>query len=242
MSRFLHHEPCPECNSRNNVAVYDDGHKWCFGCGWHEQGTISLNRVFNSFKPDNSSPSTYPIDAQELMPVKPLKWLLKNHLTNEMIQKYVIQWSPQREMLVWLVYNPYGEMLAWQGRCFSPEAKTKYFIAGDIHKDVCILGKGNSGTLVLVEDYISAIRVSDHYPCMPLFGSNCSTNVLESISRSFNKVVVWLDSDKLDNARKIAQKASMVGLDARVCYTPKDPKEYPSETIKNYLEVFNEAL
>lgn len=32
-SRFLHHEPCEACGSRNNKAVYDDGHKWCFGCG-----------------------------------------------------------------------------------------------------------------------------------------------------------------------------------------------------------------
>jgi twinkle protein len=36
-SKFLRHEPCPECNSKDNLARYDDGHATCFGCGYQEQ-------------------------------------------------------------------------------------------------------------------------------------------------------------------------------------------------------------
>ena len=36
-SKYKSKEPCPECNSKDNVAVYDDGHKHCFGCGWQYQ-------------------------------------------------------------------------------------------------------------------------------------------------------------------------------------------------------------
>ena len=32
-SEFLNHAPCSECNSKDNVAVYSDGHGHCFGCG-----------------------------------------------------------------------------------------------------------------------------------------------------------------------------------------------------------------
>ncbi len=32
---LLCHAPCPECGSKDNVAVYDDGHGHCFGCGAH---------------------------------------------------------------------------------------------------------------------------------------------------------------------------------------------------------------
>lgn len=35
-SRFLHHEPCPQCGSKDNLARYDDGHAWCFGCNYRE--------------------------------------------------------------------------------------------------------------------------------------------------------------------------------------------------------------
>ena len=36
-SKYKSKEPCPECGSKDNVAVYDDGHKHCFGCGWQFQ-------------------------------------------------------------------------------------------------------------------------------------------------------------------------------------------------------------
>ncbi len=35
---FLHHEPCPECGSDDNMARYDDGHGYCFGCEHYEKG------------------------------------------------------------------------------------------------------------------------------------------------------------------------------------------------------------
>jgi twinkle protein len=31
-SNFLYHAPCEQCGSKDNVAVYDDGHSYCFGC------------------------------------------------------------------------------------------------------------------------------------------------------------------------------------------------------------------
>ena len=36
-SKFLKHEPCPECGSKDNFARYDDGHGHCFGCGHNDQ-------------------------------------------------------------------------------------------------------------------------------------------------------------------------------------------------------------
>tara|TARA_Y100000593_G_scaffold35851_1_gene69984 strand:+ start:1787 stop:3403 length:1617 start_codon:yes stop_codon:yes gene_type:complete len=37
-STFLQHEPCPSCGSKDNLARYDDGHGFCFGCEYHEKG------------------------------------------------------------------------------------------------------------------------------------------------------------------------------------------------------------
>jgi len=36
-SEFVQHEPCPECGSRDNLARYDDGHAYCFGCNYIEK-------------------------------------------------------------------------------------------------------------------------------------------------------------------------------------------------------------
>jgi twinkle protein len=36
-SKFLRHEACENCGSRNNKGIYSDGHTYCFGCG-HRTG------------------------------------------------------------------------------------------------------------------------------------------------------------------------------------------------------------
>ena len=35
-AKFLRHEPCPSCGSKDNLARYDDNHAYCFGCNHYE--------------------------------------------------------------------------------------------------------------------------------------------------------------------------------------------------------------
>ena len=44
-STFLNHEPCPKCGSRDNLARFDDGHGYCFGCQYYEQSSIAKQGV-----------------------------------------------------------------------------------------------------------------------------------------------------------------------------------------------------
>ena len=40
-SEFVAHVPCDECGSKDNAAMYDDGHSFCFGCGhWEADGEV----------------------------------------------------------------------------------------------------------------------------------------------------------------------------------------------------------
>ena len=36
MANFVKHEPCPSCNSKDNLARYDDDSAYCFGCEYYE--------------------------------------------------------------------------------------------------------------------------------------------------------------------------------------------------------------
>ena len=36
-TEFIHHEPCPNCGSKDNLARYSDGHGYCFGCEYLER-------------------------------------------------------------------------------------------------------------------------------------------------------------------------------------------------------------
>lgn len=238
MSTFSHHEPCPQCGSKDNLAVYSDGHKFCFGCKYYRPGKENIHQVFSQLPSSPPKNKDYPHDVTNNIPTIPLKWLLSCGITFGDTQQFGIEWSPFREMVVWKIYNPEGTTLGWQGRCFSALAKTKYYISGDIHRDICILGEQKSTTIVLVEDYISAIRVSSHLPCMPLFSCTINLEALQALSKQFSTIIVWLDADKLDNARKIGLNASLLGLQHHILYTPKDPKNYSNSEIKQYLEIF----
>ena len=42
-SDFVGHEPCPSCGSKDNLGRYNDGHGFCFGCGYRESATVADN-------------------------------------------------------------------------------------------------------------------------------------------------------------------------------------------------------
>ena len=46
-SNFVRHEPCPNCNSRDNLARYSDGHAYCFGCEYREPAVGETNEFKN---------------------------------------------------------------------------------------------------------------------------------------------------------------------------------------------------
>lgn len=41
-SRFIRHEACASCGSKDNLARYDDGHGYCFGCGHYERAETTM--------------------------------------------------------------------------------------------------------------------------------------------------------------------------------------------------------
>ena len=56
-SKYLRHEPCPECGSKDNLAVFDDGHAHCFGCDYQYQPTKENKpRFMTSPPPKKPSP------------------------------------------------------------------------------------------------------------------------------------------------------------------------------------------
>ena len=45
MATFVKHEPCSKCGSRDNLARYDDGSAYCFGCGHTERSSKYVPRT-----------------------------------------------------------------------------------------------------------------------------------------------------------------------------------------------------
>ena len=59
-SEFLRHEPCPTCGSSDGLAIYTDGHTYCFVCHEWSPGT-------NAVVHNHIMTTTYKGQAQRLV-------------------------------------------------------------------------------------------------------------------------------------------------------------------------------
>ena len=91
-------------------------------------------------------------------------------------------------------------------------------------------------TVVITEDKLSAMKVSNVCDAIPALGTTFQTHkLIELMKRGYQTIVVWLDSDKWREAREISDQCKWVGLSSKTVLTPLDPKEYSNEQITTYL-------
>jgi DNA primase len=123
----------------------------------------------------------------------------------------------------------------YQGRYFGQaNDRPRYSTKGQ--SDTCyhIIGEPSVSILV-VEDCVSAIKVSRVAQVMPLWGSQLSYDRIIKLSNRFEELVVWLDRDKANYALRAHLKASLLFDRVRVVITNKDPKEYNETEIRKHL-------
>jgi hypothetical protein len=240
---------CPECarlgkdRNSDNFAVYSDGHKHCFSCGY----TVSVNKVISFKREDIPSSVTdtstifLPSDSCTVYPDRAVKWMEQYELTRIDMMNHNVVWSDMYQRLIFPIYGSIG-LLAWQGRSFSLDnmavAKiAKWYTKGNIGDVMHILGKGDR--IVLTEDIVSAIKVSKCcVKAMPLFGSFVGVTRFKRLYVLFGnnfEVALWLDPDKRKEALKETKLGRVHGLVTRIIFSDKDPKEHSWQDIKNII-------
>jgi hypothetical protein len=231
-SRFVGHEPCPKCGSRDNLGVWDDGHKFCFGgCGYRVPPTTTM-AAFDKpavVSKDNSLPE----DASYYIPPEPLKWL-RQYITDKEIEGNQLMFSRRKEMLIYPYFDNNHELLLWQGR-FFPARKPKTITYGYPDRHLILLGDASSEWVVAVEDAVSAIKVSRWATAMPLFGSHISARQAGRLAKRGHKLTIWLDFDKTKEGMKLRDKYAPMFSEIKVISTELDPKLCSDEVIKEKL-------
>ena len=48
-NKFLHHAPCSNCGSRDNLGVYED-HTYCFGCQQYQGNNEDIPEILDFIK------------------------------------------------------------------------------------------------------------------------------------------------------------------------------------------------
>lgn len=231
-------KPCPRCRERgadvagDNLVAFDNGHWHCFACNKH-----IFPEGFERFKKHETVRAekslNLPNDLTTNIPTEPLKWLLKHGLPYSYWSDKIL-WSEQDSRLIFKIGTP---VEFYQGRYFGEDNKRKWYCYGNAHKTAHIFGNPDtSKSIILVEDLISAHKVSQVNATIPLFGTNIFDSVINVLRLYKKPVKVWLDKDQNGNIIKKCNKINMLtGLTVEYLFTSLDPKEIDFNTIKELL-------
>lgn len=230
-SRSLPHRPATARNSISDGATYkpsvsDGGTKG----GIHESVQVYLPRdAVNGIK---RWPS---VDAKV--------WILKHGIPMADIDTAGICWSDNLSSIIFPRYCE-GHLVSFQTRKFPAGDGPKYLTYGDSKAVYDALktkgeGSGDAKRVVLVEDMLSALKVSQIASAFVLGGTAIKDEQLKHLLKSFNKFDIMLDNDNWQvktNQYKLYKKLSLFSRDVRVIEVDKDPKEYSLEELKELLK------
>jgi len=186
-----------------------------------------------------------PEDASVNLDAVAMYWLAKYDIEMNEVDKYKFRWSPKKQMLIFPFYandfendHEKGKLMGWQGRSFDPKSQLVYYKVGGFIDFYNVLNfeEGEGDSLVVVEDYLSAIKIARRFTSMALLGSQLSTSRLNGLKKWTKHLTFWLDEDKADKAGELVRTATMLGFNAKYVITKHDPKAYDNQTIQETLE------
>lgn len=253
---------CPHCDDtrqRYYEKDTDGGTLFiCFNCGksglkrrghrtpaeLREKYKDSMSTVLQSIIPSQQSviPSydkrvRLPYDFSYKIPSKGLAWFYKYAITDEDIKKFHFGYSEKYNRIILPIYED-EKLLYYQARTLAKPSKDnpKYInIRQSGAKNVFFKAFNDTSKIVLVEDILSAVKISHVKSALALLGSYIPSSIIE-VLEPFDKIVIWLDRDKLEEALSYAKKLRLyTGKQVSVIIKDLDPKEYSIDEIKEIL-------
>lgn len=235
-TKWIGHTRCPECAAEgkdtrgDNLGVLDDGSVYCFSCGYSKSVFVGKN-IRKSAKSSGEKTKLWLPNSSSPISSVALNWLASYGIFTEDIEKYQIFWTKEKKALVFPFYDEQQRLVFYQLRYFDGPKRWKSY--GE--KPIVYLGTGTR--VVLVEDIISAIKVSKITTAIPLFGSTIDVKKLLQIRKQYDNITIWLDYDKAQSkkTKHIIATTKTLFKETNQIVTEKDPKAYSTEEIRDKL-------
>ena len=245
-NKYVRKEPCPECGSKDNLAVYSDGHAFCFGCSYRRPAPTEKKHKRKTYY--SPSPVTKPL----IKFVTP-KELPKRGITEETAKFFNYGIADYNGTPVQVA--TYEDQLGRQSAQHIRYKDKRFIWVGDC-KNVQLWGQsrwrnhGNYGNVfcVITEGEIDAMTISqvqgNKFPVVSLPSGAPSANKYLAANlkwlNQFSRIVLCFDSD--EPGEKAAEKAIEIlpAGKAAICRLPrKDANEMllagESEELKSLL-------
>ena len=196
-SVFVRHEPCPSCGSKDNLARYDDGHGYCFGCHYHDNG--SNNDIHNS------QPRQRQFEMNKDFVDGDIQFLSARGITEDTCRKwdYRVGDLGGQKVQVANYKDSSGKKIAQKVRFRNKD----FTVRGDL-KDVTLYGEhlwsGKGKRAVVTEGEIDALSVSqaqgNQWPVysVPTGAAGAARAIRKSIEllNGYEEVIFCFDNDE----------------------------------------------
>lgn len=216
--------------------------------GKHDSSTDSLGGNRNSKVSATADTGqitrvSYPTDSRNQVKLwssnEAKIWILQYGIPMDAINAAGICWSDKFSSILFPRYLD-GNLVAFQARRFPNEGGPKYVTYGDSGSLYDAL-QGSTGvdTLVLVEDYLSGLKVSQIAPAFVLNGTGLKDSQLTYLLKDYSKFVIMLDNDNWQvkaSQLKLLKRISTFAKKASIVEVTKDPKEYELAELKTLLQ------
>ena len=255
MSNLISIGICPHCDGGHKTgcyAEYADGYK-CFSCGISKSFDSHRMAIMGkaALRPITMAKDMYvPKHTRNTREFSPqvLKWLYSYYVYDKLIKKhrigYVGDTGEWGDSLLLPVIDD-GEIV-FVTRRFFPNKR----VLGIGTKQPYKIKNGNK-RVILVEDYISAIRLEEFADVYCLFGTYLNRGEVKPLLDEYDEVILWLDGDEAgrkgvknitkqlnykinENKRKFPLKYpkgwSIVNITSK-----EDPKYYSPTQVKEFL-------
>lgn len=226
-STFLRHEPCPNCGSSDALAVFSDGHKYCYSCTTY-------------FRPDGSldKPKGVKMSASNMIPLEELQIsaLPARGITKDTCSKlkYFVGEYKGNPCQVACYYDDKGSLVGQKLR--FPDKS--FAVLGKISG--CLYGSqlwSSGKKLVITEGEVDALSVSqvqgNKWPVVSIpNGAQAARKAIEAnleYLNNFEEIILMFDMD--DPGRKACEDCAKV-LPLGKAYIANLPLKDPNECLK----------
>ena len=240
------------CSSDRSLSLHraPEMLQWhCFRCG--EGGSIPVHRTFKELLQMQQEVNVWraksvqlPEDSNQDLPGHALVWLGKAGV-GERLWRDFVWYSPRlNRVCLKLLWDSNLDAVCTRDTSV-PRPSPKYIVQYRygftspiwMHSKQCLPRQVD---LVIVEDALSAVRVSDAtaLACMCILGTHAGDAIVQRLLQvQPSSVVLWLDGDKAGStgSYKLKRLLGLLGVPVREVRTPKDPKLYSNEEIRRYL-------
>lgn len=173
-----------------------------------------------------------------------LKFLTnKFELTEEDMSWAGWQYGDEDGRIIMPVRNALGYDIGCVARSYSPHTTCKAlaYPNGTGSPWLAYFERHESSWVVLVEDIVSALKISKVCPAVALLGTNLSDDKAIDIALRYSNVLVWLDKDAISAAYKMLEKYRLMFRNFIVHHgsnlDPKDTKLVDIEYILKQYKV-----